>query len=247
MRKISILLSFFILGTYASNAQSSSSAGTFSVTDTVYANVTSSSGSVTVPDYVHDISTDSIKINWKIVGTDFPTDWISNTGGGSTGLCDNNLCYNMTTLWPSGAIRTSNKYAPGVAGDYHMVINLVGSTSTGTHYVTTRIYNQANANDSATATFVINPALAVPTVTGGVENVLLYPNPARDEINIVYDANADVKNIAVYNIIGKVMSVYKVNGNSANLSLENIPGGIYFVRLINSQGEVVVTRKFTKQ
>ena len=41
--------------------------------------------------------------------------------------------------------------------------------------------------------------------------------------------------------------VYKVNGNSANMSLENMPGGIYFVRLVNSAGNIVATKKFTKQ
>jgi hypothetical protein len=76
----------------------------------------------------------------------------------------------------------------------------------------------------------------------------LYPNPAHNEVNLVYNTTADIKNIAVYNIIGKVIAVYKVTeNNSANLNLENLPSGIYFARLINSQGNVVVTRKFTKQ
>jgi hypothetical protein len=77
--------------------------------------------------------------------------------------------------------------------------------------------------------------------------VSLYPNPANSEVNVVYDEAADIKSIGIYNIIGKLMTVYKVSGKSANLNIENIPAGIYFVRLLNGQGQVVVTRKFTKQ
>jgi len=77
--------------------------------------------------------------------------------------------------------------------------------------------------------------------------VLLCPNPANDELNLVYDANADVKNIAAYNMMGTVMAIYKVDGPSANLNLEAMPSGIYFVRLSNSYGQEVPTKKFTKQ
>jgi hypothetical protein len=80
------------------------------------------------------------------------------------------------------------------------------------------------------------------------DETLLYPNPAVQEINIVYSAQANIKSIAIYNIIGRILTVYKVSdNNSANLQLENIPSGVYFVRLFNSSGEAVVTKKFTKQ
>jgi hypothetical protein len=78
--------------------------------------------------------------------------------------------------------------------------------------------------------------------------VVVYPNPATGEVNVLYDAKADIKSIAVYNLIGKLMTVYKTADNgSANLNLENIPEGIYYVWLINSQGDVMATKKFTKQ
>ena len=43
------------------------------------------------------------------------------------------------------------------------------------------------------------------------------------------------------------MSIYRAGGNSANMSVENMPAGVYFVRLINNRGDIVATRKFTKQ
>jgi len=88
---------------------------------------------------------------------------------------------------------------------------------------------------------------ALPALSSREEKSVVYPNPATNDINIVFDENADVKNIALYNVIGKVMNVYKVSGNSANLNIENLPSGIYFVKLYSANGSVVVTRKFTKQ
>lgn len=80
------------------------------------------------------------------------------------------------------------------------------------------------------------------------DDMLVYPNPAGNELNIVYDVAADIKNIAVYNLIGKMVAVYKVTGtNSANLNLDSLSPGIYFVRLFNAQGEVVMARRFTRQ
>jgi hypothetical protein len=80
------------------------------------------------------------------------------------------------------------------------------------------------------------------------DEVVLYPNPAHEEVNIVYGNDAGVKNIAIYNLIGKVVSVFKPIGNSsAKLFIDNLPQGIYFVRLIDAQGAVIATRKFTRQ
>ena len=87
----------------------------------------------------------------------------------------------------------------------------------------------------------------VPAVNMQLNEAVLYPNPAKNEVNLVYNEASDVKNIAVYNIIGKVMAVYKVGSTSANLDLNNMPPGIYFAKLYSSAGNVVATRKFTKK
>ena len=101
-----------------------------------------------------------------------------------------------------------------------------------------------------TVTFLLSKTIntvGVNQITNVQNDILLYPNPAVNEVNVVYDDASDIRNIVVYSIIGKVMAVYKVNGNSANMNLENIPSGIYFMRLYNGSGNVVATKKFTKQ
>jgi len=214
--------------------------------DTVSGNA--SSGLINIPDNIAG-STGSVTVSWKVVASDFPADWLP-----LLGICDDNLCYNNSptpALWPTGAIHTNAVYGT-FAGDFHAQIDLSTATTIGCHYVKVRLYNTTNsttvADSNTIVTFIVcKSPTAVPNVSAEESSIALYPNPANNELNVVYDASADIKNIAVYNIIGKVMSVYKVAGNSANLNIENIPSGIYFVRLFNSNGNVVVTRKFTKQ
>src|ERR1700748_1230987 len=61
--------------------------------DTVYATVSSLSN---ISDPVINNSNSSITVNWNIVATNFPSDWINQLG-----VCDNNGCYNTnnSTLW----------------------------------------------------------------------------------------------------------------------------------------------------
>lgn len=190
----------------------------------------------------------AVALKWNVVSSNFPADWLS-----ASGICDNNNCYSFngpTGLWPAGTMKTSSSYpVAGANHDFHLQFNASGITTSGTYYVRTRLYNSATSGDTAYATFMITASApsGVSNVNRSNEDLSLYPNPATSEINLVYGGTADVKTVSIYNIIGKLMSVYRVNGNSANMSLENMPGGIYFVRLADAQGQIVATRKFTKQ
>jgi hypothetical protein len=123
-----------------------------------------------------------------------------------------------------------------------------GVTSNGTYWIKARLNNKFAATDTAIATFMITRSTVGIAPVKVSSDVTIYPNPATNALNVVYDNVADVKNIAIYSIIGKQMNMYRVtDNNSASLNLENIPSGIYFIRLLNSHGDVVATRKFTRQ
>lgn len=215
--------------------------------DTVYATVSTTA-------VIHDDLTNNtgspLQLRWSVSATNAPNDWLSTA---AFGICDNNLCRNNTgdtLLWrvsssTSGTTFTTGNYMPGVAGTFDLSMDLTGA-STGTHWITVTVTDPSLY--SRNITFILNkwPA-AVSNVNSSESDIMLYPNPVSSELNVVYNANADIKNVAIYNIIGKVMAVYKVSGTSANMNLSNIPAGIYFIRLTNSRGDVVATRKFTKQ
>ncbi|HXS36451.1 MAG TPA: T9SS type A sorting domain-containing protein [Flavipsychrobacter sp.] len=79
------------------------------------------------------------------------------------------------------------------------------------------------------------------------DDVVLYPNPAKDQLNVVFNEDANIKNIAIYNLIGKMQNVYRVNGNNAGLDISALPSGVYFIRFIDNQGSVIATRRFTHE
>lgn len=202
-------------------------------------------------------SSTPVTIKWNVAATDFPADWLAPT---AFGICDGNTCrYNTqdTLLWRTASSTPGDVFTcnyPGAGGsmvfDYSPNFGTgSGVTSNGTHYLSVFLSDGVPLGTTKIITFVISRGTtSTPTIkSGGEGNVMLYPNPANGEVNVVFDANADVKSVAIYNIIGKMMNVYKVAGNSANLNIENVPSGIYFLKLYNSKGNVVVTRKFTKQ
>ena len=225
-------------------------AQTFNVKDTV--SVTVSGGA---PESVYSFITNNqngpLVLKWSVTATDFPASWLTAM---ALGICDNNLCYpNMAPnwLWGSfgGSTFKSKPYGDTTThGDFHLAL-VFESAVPGTHYLTVTLTDSAVATSTKTTTFIVNKfPTAVPAVKSAINEVSIYPNPATSALNVVYDANADVKTIALYSIIGKLITVYKVSeNNGANLNLENTPTGIYFVRLMNSHGDIVATKRFTKQ
>lgn len=236
MKKVFTLLSLIcvMFGAKSTNAQSISSQH-----DTVWLN------SLTTFDAINDINnltSGNVTCQWRVTHTNFPADWIA-----TLGICDNASCYSSADIWPTN-MKTSLPYAPGL-GDFHVQGDLTSVATPGPYYLRVHIRNKDITTDTSIQIYIITKAAPAGTnnITKLNNEVMLYPNPATSSVNIVFDAAADVKNIAIYNIIGKQMNVYRPTANSANLNVENLPDGIYFVRLLNSHGDVVSTRKFTKQ
>lgn len=77
------------------------------------------------------------------------------------------------------------------------------------------------------------------------ENVTIYPIPFKNEFTIKHNLNQNLK-IELYSIDGKtVMSDY-MSVNSKTISIPALQNGIYFLRLINSQNELIGIRKVIK-
>lgn len=181
-------------------------------------------------------------IQWRIASTNWPSDWIA-----TLGLCDNVNCFTGPDLWPT--VIKEAIYPVGT-GDFHLTCDMSAATTPGTYVLRIRLNNKFHANDTAWQTYIVTKtAVSVPkTVKAVSSDVLLYPNPASNTLNVVYDAAAEIKSVAIYSIIGRQVSLFRAtDNNSASLNIENIPSGVYFVRLLNSRGDVFATRKFTKQ
>lgn len=185
---------------------------------------------------ITNTTSSDIQLSWRIYSHDFPADWKS-----TTGVCDNVTCYTSGVF--SGGTNTTIPFSGTM--DFHLQLLNFENVSDGTHNVYVEL------KDGTTTDTVHFEITKWPTSLSKNQksdnNITLYPNPARSELNVLFDANAGIKNLAVYNLIGKAVSVYRVSGNSAKLDIDNIPSGIYFIRFVDNTGRVVATRKFTHQ
>jgi hypothetical protein len=191
---------------------------------------------------VINTSPGSVQVSWKVTSISLPSAWTIN----GFGICDNQLCLNYFNA-TQFALKVADPLASNENFDYKLAIDVSALPWGGPYYVTT---NMTDGTTTKNPVFEIYKGFPtnVPTVNKSKEDVVMYPNPAHNELNIVYNGSSNIKNIAVYNLIGKAVNVYKVTSdNNANLDISSIPSGIYFVRLLDAQGRVVATRKFTHQ
>lgn len=211
--------------------------------DTVWHTI--STDNINVHNNITPIS-DTMKIEWKAVSTNLPQDWRNSS---VLGVCDNVLCRSNTgdtAITNGNQVFTSMDYIPNQVGDFHVQLTGMNAVSSGTYYLTMNLSEQGGVYDKDITFVFAKWSTNVPGVSN-TDDIVLYPNPARAELNVTYNAKAGIKTAAVYNLIGKQLVAYKVGKTSAKLNIDNIPSGIYFLRLMDSNGKVVATRKFTHQ
>lgn len=188
-----------------------------------------------------------ITINWRVISHDIPaapSKWFT-----SFGICDNNSCYGSEIITlTSGSYPTKTSMAIPAAGTMDVYLGIGELTGVSAYGPYTVRIEFKNGSTTDTATYIVNKwATGVSNTVKSNDNVAVYPNPAHSEVNVVFNSMPEVKSIAIYNLIGKMVSVYKVSGTSAQLDVDAIPNGIYIIRLMDAQGHMVATRKFTHQ
>jgi hypothetical protein len=189
-----------------------------------------------------------VYLKWNVTSYNFMTGWdIVNAG-----FCDNNNCYSAGTptnnLFTNGTQFKSFAYDNTQFGDFHMLF-ATSSPAVGTSAWVKVLARDTVSNVSRTLTFIGYRAPLGITTINSSDDVILYPNPARESVNVIFDEKAGVKTIAIYNLIGKLMGpIYKpMNNGSARIDLSEMPNGVYFLRLMDGQGHVLATRRFTRQ
>lgn len=194
-----------------------------------------SSISYTFGNTVTNTHVDSIYIIWNVdlANTSIPSGWI-------VSACDNYTC----PAW-SGNSHNSAKIGPGSTGTWTVDIDPSGG-GMGTGWVTEKLADN-NAQTNKTSVYILTKSsTGITTVIHSNEDVTLYPNPARNEVNVIFDESMGIRSVAICNLIGKPVSLFKTAGNSAKLNIENLASGIYFIRLMDANSNPITTRKFTK-
>jgi type IX secretion system substrate protein len=75
------------------------------------------------------------------------------------------------------------------------------------------------------------------------DEVLLFPNPAEDELFIKTDEDA-YDRLSIATSIGQVRIRRKIGSDKTGVSVKTLPAGIYYITLSGQRGSVV--KKFVK-
>ena len=238
MRKFTYLLTLVLLLTAGKMSAQSFTMAKDTVTVAAYSYID-------VYNNITNTTSDTIRLTWKIIYNNLPQSWKDYA---AFGLCDNVTCYDKGIL--SGTTLTTDTIGAGKNGLFKLQINVGPATVTPTGvnpvYITAEL---SHGTTKDTVTFAVHKwsNTNVPKMNNAKDDVVIYPNPANNELNITFNKDSDIKTIAIYNLLGKQVSTFRTTGNSARLDIEKIPSGIYFVRLIDNAGHVVSTRRFTHQ
>lgn len=242
MRRIVLTAALALAGLISAN---NVNAQTFTMAhDTVKAVVW---GGAPISDELTNNTSSAITVSWRVIYHNLPVTWQS-----VLGICDNSSCYGNNILGTSSVPNTPPFTPPGLTKntdtfsakcDMHLQTDFSSVPSGGPYYVSIEL---SNGSTKDTMTYeLLKFATSVNTTPARLDNVNVYPNPATDEVNVIFDANAGIKTIAIRNIIGKVVGNYKVTGSSAKLNISNLQSGIYFMNLTDAQGRPVAIKKFT--
>jgi hypothetical protein len=187
---------------------------------------------------ITNTSNDTIWITWHLVPSQsyVPSGW-------TVTAWDNNVAYPFNSV-----SHTSNYIRAGYSADFAIAFDPNGLTQGSNSYIAQVLTDNASGTTKAIKYSFTKTPTGVNTIQQQADDEIeMYPNPAPNDINVVFNESLGVKSIAIYNLIGKSMLLYKTQGNSAKLNIESLPAGIYFLRFMNPQGMVVATRKFTHQ
>ena len=74
-------------------------------------------------------------------------------------------------------------------------------------------------------------------------DVTLFPNPVKNEINFSFEKTVSIEKINIYNTLGQLVKQFIGNQNSINLS--DLNTGYYLIEFISDEGKL--TKKFIKE
>jgi len=101
-----------------------------------------------------------------------------------------------------------------------------------------------NGKRMGTITFTYNSSTLSISKVNLLKNIKTFPNPAKDVISISNIQNIELKNIAIYNILGRLVIELPTEKSASKLdiNLTNISKGIYLLKLNAFDGNSL-TRK----
>jgi len=148
-------------------------------------------------------------------------------------------------LWALSGAGTHHAYSKNITVDENGGgVAVIGYFYISTSFGGNSIITTTNAAyNSQYITHIANLVLDVPVIATN-NNWLLYPNPAKNNINISF-TNSVYHRVVLSNEMGKVLETTETTNDMLQMDINTLPNGIYFITVCDNQKNIE-TRKFIK-
>ncbi|MBK8786831.1 MAG: fibronectin type III domain-containing protein [Chitinophagaceae bacterium] len=194
----------------------------------------------------------TIPFNTDVKGTISPTGdndyykFVITTGGTATiTLTTLPFDYDLKLYSSNGTSQLAISQAGGTTSE-----TITRTYTAGTYYAHVYGYNGAT---SASLCYTLRVQLGtatqqeIPSVDNSKLTVKVFPNPVADKLTVYLTGDNTRKNLVMYNVNGKVMYSQTVTDMFTTLDVRKIPGGVYYLKLTDTDGNLLHSEKFVKQ
>ena len=172
------------------------------------------------------------------------TIWFYEDGGeGGIEYCivsriEGDVNYRVFTVVNDRLLHGKHKWHEGMGNDFGLFGHLCRIPLRGNHWET------ACFKHNDTAKYVNNPKCNrcfCPSVNiaehSNSDIINIYPNPAKDILNIETTENIEIKSINIYSIDGKLIEVNKYSFNNRQLNIGQLTTGSYVISIETDKGK----------
>lgn len=196
---------------------------------------------VVIENHLTNISTSTYKYKWNLLAPiSVPTGWTLQ------GFCDNLLCRSTGGPWSTGVVQESADLMPGEESVFKLQVCAPVSASDGSMSIKVRAFTR---DQSDTVTYILQKGtLGLNSISLKDERVVLSPNPAVNQVKVFADKSLGAKQITVINMLGRTVLNQDMAAGSeeAVVNLNGVASGMYMVRVSDAKGNVITSRKLTK-
>lgn len=193
---------------------------------------------INVSNYIKSVANKDFDLTWE-KEVDKPDGWL-------VAICTNEVCS------PDAIESGPFSIASGDSVDLKVQAQPLGNTGTAT--VTVRFFDPAdptNTNTMGETTFTVtatDPSTSLTNIIPSKKVFNTYPNPVRNTLNVELENYENITTLEVYNMVGRSVGTYSIENVSEvqQLDMLNLEEGMYFISLLDENGQLVETKRFSK-
>lgn len=204
--------------------------------------------------YIRNVSNEEVTYKWQYLheSSSYPQGW------SIQGVCDNVECRTPGGAWLNGEVQNPFPIEPmtsNAKGLLEARISAPIGSPDGVGVFKVKVWTLDNG-DETTVTQTDSVTYIVEKGPTGVQALLvsdkrvgMFPNPTAGHLSVYADRSLNVTKGFVTNILGrKEMDFALEAGQEVNtINTASLVAGIYFVHLVDANGNVIATRKVTRK